>query len=50
MKISGLTWYQWARELFSFENCNECRKGVRGHEPATFMGQWFALCKEEVKS
>ena len=43
----GQTWYQWARELFYWENCAECGKGVRGHLPAGVMGNWFALCKED---
>lgn len=44
-KIDGETWYQWARRLFECENCAECGKGVRGHEPRIVMGKWFAMCK-----
>jgi hypothetical protein len=46
MKLHGQTWYQWASDLFRYENCAECHKGVRGHEPAILMGNWFAHCKE----
>lgn len=52
----GQTWYQWASELFRFENCHECGKGVKGHEPAGFRFEegcpvvfFFAKCKEEPK-
>lgn len=45
MRIDGQSWYQWARGMFSRENCGECRRGVRGHQPAMVMGQWFAICK-----
>lgn len=44
-KINGQTWYQWARQTFEFENCHECGKGVRGHLPSVFLGNWFAFCK-----
>ena len=45
-EIDGETWYEWAKRMFEFENCEECGKGVRGHKKAIFMGHWFALCKE----
>lgn len=47
----GQTWYQWASELFSFQNCEECHRGVRGHLPAvaphSSPGEIdrFAFCK-----
>jgi hypothetical protein len=44
-RINGLTWYQWACQLFEFENCDECHKGVRNHTPAIVLGNWFARCK-----
>jgi len=49
----GQTWYQWACDLFQFENCAECGKGVRGHVPALapFSTEeriaWFARCKDD---
>ncbi len=47
VRLNGQTWYQWARELFEYEYCGECGKGVRGHLSAiTPLGTWFAFCKE----
>lgn len=48
IKIDGLTWYQWARMYFEFENCCECGKGVKGHKPSMLFGKWLAICKSEV--
>lgn len=44
-RINGQTWTEWAQELFEFEYCEECHKGVRGHLKAIFLGNWFAYCK-----
>lgn len=48
-KINGQTWYQWARQMFEFENCSECGKGVRGHLPSALLGNWFAFCKGKAQ-
>jgi hypothetical protein len=46
LTFNGLTWYEWARELFETEWCAECGKGVRGHIPSIApFGAWFAMCK-----
>ena len=45
IRIDGQTWWQWATELFEFEYCAECGKGIRSHEPRIFVGHWFAKCK-----
>lgn len=49
-RIDGMTWYQWARQLFEFENCAECGKGLRAHAPAIVLGNWFAFCKAAALS
>ena len=48
-KINGQTWYQRARQMFEFENCAECGRGVRGHLPAIVLGNWFAFCKSVTR-
>lgn len=47
--IGGETWEEWAGRMFEFENCAECRRGLRSHLPAvTVLGNWFALCKPKA--
>jgi len=48
--MKNQTWYQWAREFFEFENCDECKKGVGGDKEAYDpLGNYFALCKKPTK-
>jgi hypothetical protein len=44
-RLHGLTGAEWMRELFEYENCEECGKDQRNHVAVPFLGNWFAACK-----
>lgn len=41
----GLTFEEWAEELFAYERCCECNGGAEAHEGWFAFGHWFAHCK-----
>lgn len=46
---SGRTFRQFVRELFEYEDCDECGLGAHNHVPAlTPFGLWFARCVTPV--
>ena len=49
MKLHNQTFKQFCDELFECENCNECGKGTKNHEPNILLGNWFARCKEQLE-
>lgn len=44
----GITWDQFITELFAEEYCAECGGDSQHHEPAIFMGNWFAHCIQPI--
>lgn len=40
---------EWLEEMFEYEDCDECGKGVMYHTAVPFMGNWFASCNEPAK-
>lgn len=46
---SGRTFRRFVRELFEYEDCEECGQGPRNHvAELTPFGQWFARCVTPV--
>lgn len=42
----GVTWNQFATDLFEFEYCHECYGDAEDHIPCLgIFGGWFAMCK-----
>jgi len=35
---------EWLKEMFEFEDCDECGKGAEDHEVITVLGNYFAYC------
>lgn len=46
--IRGVTWQEFAEELFEFEYCSECGGDVEDHERRIVLGNWFAYCTNKV--
>lgn len=40
----GLTFEEWAEELFAYEYCEECHGDEKDHHPGYMFGHWFAFC------
>lgn len=38
---------EWLEQLFEYHYCDECGGDVEDHIAVLFMGNYFALCKEE---
>lgn len=47
MDSDGLTWEEWAADLFEFEYCSECDGDVADHLGLMINGHWFAQCQRE---
>ena len=45
--VNGMTYREWADDLFLFDDCDLCRKGTTGHTAVLILGHWFAACKEQ---
>ena len=38
----------WLAELFQFEFCEECGHDAEDHIAVPFLGNWFAICKNDL--
>ncbi len=40
---------EWLKELFQYQNCDECHRGARSHDAVPLLGNWFARCRPTNK-
>lgn len=42
----GSSGEEFLEEWFEDEDCEICERGAEGHEAKSFLGYWFAKCKD----
>lgn len=44
LRLHGLTFEEWATDLFEYEYCSDCGGDTKDHLPGVMLGNWFAIC------